>query len=127
MGVKIARAVIVRLIGHRLDRRPGLAEPRCDLRDRADLHIDERRTERRKVGGGVGASDEAVSARDPRMRQVEPRIGHRDRKSVVSGKRVSVRVDLGGRRIIKQTTRKLRTQEKRQYNQIYVHLYTDNR
>src|SRR3546814_8513361 len=76
MGVKIARAVIVRLIGHRLDRRPGLAEPRCDLRDRADLHIDERRTERRKVGGGVGASDEAVSARDPRMRQVEPRIGH---------------------------------------------------
>src|SRR3546814_17979709 len=27
---------------------------------------------------------------------------HRDRKSVVSGKRVSVRVDLGGRRIIKK-------------------------
>src|SRR3546814_16948950 len=27
-----------------------------------------------------------------------------DRKSVVSGKSVSVRVDLGGRRIIKQTT-----------------------
>src|SRR3546814_14225116 len=29
--------------------------------------------------------------------------GQRDRKSVVSGKSVSVRVDLGGRRIIKKT------------------------
>src|SRR3546814_8482412 len=29
---------------------------------------------------------------------------HRDRKSVVSGKRVSLRVDLGGRRIIKKYT-----------------------
>src|SRR3546814_16456300 len=31
--------------------------------------------------------------------------GHRDRKSVVSGKSVSVRVDLGGRRIIKKKKR----------------------
>src|SRR3546814_19498588 len=31
-----------------------------------------------------------------------PAAGHTDRKSVVSGKSVSVRVDLGGRRIIKQ-------------------------
>src|SRR3546814_17488118 len=32
----------------------------------------------------------------------------RDRKSVVSGKSVSVRVDLGGRRLIKKTNKKLR-------------------
>src|SRR3546814_13007195 len=32
--------------------------------------------------------------------------GTRDRKSVVSGKSVSVRVDLGGRRIIKKTKEK---------------------
>src|SRR3546814_19245815 len=34
---------------------------------------------------------------------VVPRQGHRDRKSVGSGKSVSVRVDLGGRRLIKKT------------------------
>src|SRR3546814_17371684 len=33
---------------------------------------------------------------------VDPDSSWRDRKSVVSGKRVSVRVDLGGRRIIKK-------------------------
>src|SRR3546814_15665678 len=33
---------------------------------------------------------------------------HTDRKSVVEGKSVSVRVDLGGRRIIKKTTTKKR-------------------
>src|SRR3546814_16933715 len=38
----------------------------------------------------------------------------RDRKSVVSGKSVSVRVDLGGRRIIKKNTNSIKTQ------------YTDN-
>src|SRR3546814_16688270 len=37
----------------------------------------------------------------------------RDRKSVVSGKRVSVRVDLGGRRIIKK---KMRSSTKKQGN-----------
>src|SRR3546814_21147199 len=30
------------------------------------------------------------------------RVGNRDRKSVVSGKSVSVRVDIGGRRILKK-------------------------
>src|SRR3546814_11545662 len=34
--------------------------------------------------------------------------GIRDRKSVVSGKSVSVRVDLGGRRIIKKKTDKIK-------------------
>src|SRR3546814_15317202 len=33
-------------------------------------------------------------------------LGPRDRKSVVEGKSVSVRVDLGGRRIIKKKTKK---------------------
>src|SRR3546814_20676184 len=42
---------------------------------------------------------EAQNRRDPAHQRVEQ---HVDRKSVVSGKRVSVRVDLGGRRIIKK-------------------------
>src|SRR3546814_20523863 len=40
---------------------------------------------------------------------------HPDRKSVVSGKSVSVRVDLGGRRII-TTKRKRQTNNRRMYN-----------
>src|SRR3546814_11977594 len=36
------------------------------------------------------------------IRDNEPAIYEKDRKSVVSGKSVSVRVDLGGRRLIKQ-------------------------
>src|SRR3546814_18122216 len=35
-----------------------------------------------------------------------PVVGTQDRKSVVSGKSVSVRVDLGGRRILKKKNRK---------------------
>src|SRR3546814_16844034 len=35
-----------------------------------------------------------------------------DRKSVVSGKRVSVRVDLGGRRVIKKKKKKKKKQQK---------------
>src|SRR3546814_13864172 len=44
-----------------------------------------------------------TSVRSDRIRlaQVRPPAPQRDRKSVVSGKSVSVRVDLGGRRIIK--------------------------
>src|SRR3546814_16674169 len=42
----------------------------------------------------------AHPARNLTMRSTKPRYG--DRKSVVSGKSVSVRVDLGGRRIIKK-------------------------
>src|SRR3546814_20181140 len=38
--------------------------------------------------------------------------GSRDRKSVVSGTRVSVRVDLGGRRIIKKKNENLTTKRK---------------
>src|SRR3546814_14751148 len=45
-----------------------------------------------RLGGEIGAA-EGVEADE---------LLQRDRKSVVSGKRVSVRVDLGGRRIIKQ-------------------------
>src|SRR3546814_15694478 len=39
-----------------------------------------------------------------RQDRLQPRRLRQDRKSVVSGKSVSVRVDLGGRRIIKKKT-----------------------
>src|SRR3546814_11364900 len=55
---------------------------------------------------GVGAG------RDPAPRRFDAEHRDlRDRKSVVSGKRVSVRVDLGGRRIIKTT---------KTYNKLYI-------
>src|SRR3546814_16115989 len=40
----------------------------------------------------------------------------RDRKSVVSGKRVSVRVDLGGRRLIKKKKKNTRTPNTKRLN-----------
>ena len=45
IGVKIAGAVAVGVVGHRLDCGPGLAEPHRRLRHRADLHIDQRRAQ----------------------------------------------------------------------------------
>src|SRR3546814_12220033 len=47
----------------------------------------------------VGVHGERVLQQEA---QHEHRDGRRDRKSVVSGKSVSVRVDLGGRRVIKK-------------------------
>src|SRR3546814_19306872 len=63
---------------------------------------------RSKVRGAVayplcGAAHEA---RYRGRRVVERRTEWKDRKSVVEGKSVSVRVDLGGRRIIKKNTQK---------------------
>src|SRR3546814_17299278 len=48
---------------------------------------------------------------DTEVREVEAGhcLGEGDRKSVVSGKSVSVRVDLGGRRIIKKTNKQWTT------------------
>src|SRR3546814_18240349 len=64
-------------------------------------------------GAGAGVAHRGLHAADKLMDYVLRRalIGHlplaADRKSVASGKRVSVRVDLGGRRIIKkQNTKK---------------------
>src|SRR3546814_15830512 len=53
-------------------------------------------------GGVVRAGDMACSSASPRRRAV--RAPSADRKSVVQGKSVSVRVELGGRRIIKKKT-----------------------
>src|SRR3546814_13292512 len=48
--------------------------------------------------------DRAEQARQDACVMLEIGVDHGDRKSVVSGKSVSVRVDLGGRRIIKKKT-----------------------
>src|SRR3546814_12175550 len=57
----------------------------------------------RRPGSGLaqGLADEPGCVR-PAAAGVDRRLGGSDRKSVVSGKSVSVRVDLGGRRIIKK-------------------------
>src|SRR3546814_14255939 len=47
--------------------------------------------------------------------RVRARIADPDRKSVVSGKSVSVRVDLGGRRIIKKTKKNKQNQEQNKH------------
>src|SRR3546814_17678782 len=55
---------------------------------------------------------------DRRAEDCEPEQGeaceHQDRKSVVSGKSVSVRVDLGGRRNIKTTRTRRNSKQKQQ-------------
>src|SRR3546814_14190844 len=81
------------------------------------------------VGGELPASDPRVQAGTPlhgtnlfpaELPELGPvvlayvdaltQLGHAllDRKSVVEGKSVSVRVDLGGRRIIQKTTKKIK-------------------
>src|SRR3546814_18627435 len=57
----------------------------------------------RAGGGGAGTMTRYFS---------QSRRNSRDRKSGVSGKSVSVRVDLGGRRIIKKKTTKIYTTAK---------------
>src|SRR3546814_7996390 len=59
---------------------------------------------RAQAGRTLGAPVDGVPAeRLHRARRCRHRHGPRDRKSVVEGKSVSVRVDLGGLRIIKNT------------------------
>src|SRR3546814_15015814 len=65
-----------------------------------------------ETGGGAGvdlAEPEVMADGQAAAVPVDGAVAHDgpgilDRKSVVEGKRVSVRVDLGGRRIIKKTT-----------------------
>src|SRR3546814_19456719 len=58
----------------------------------------------------TGASDpHSVVQAIERAGYAVPEADVEDRKGVVSGKRVSVRVDLGGRRIIKKNRTKQRT------------------
>src|SRR3546814_19246685 len=61
-------------------------------------HIMARCDDHTKLGVDVAVAD-AVSPR-------RERIGEKDRKSVVWGKRESVRVDLGGRRIINKNNKR---------------------
>src|SRR3546814_14896749 len=57
--------------------------------------------------------DDALRLAETRAPELQAReAGLEDRKSVVEGKSVSVRVDLGGRRIIKKQTQT----DRRQYN-----------
>src|SRR3546814_20696342 len=56
--------------------------------------------------GEIGNGDAVVAA----MRRDNVGGTRKDRKSVASGTRVSESVELGGRRILKQTKTKLRTQ-----------------
>src|SRR3546814_20629512 len=64
-------------------------------------------SDRGAAGAGAGArrtrADRARQADRGRARPLYPRGQAEDRKSVVSGKSVSVRVDLGGRRLINKT------------------------
>src|SRR3546814_3301902 len=76
--------------------------PGVDHRARADVRAD---VEERRHQHHVLA-DEAAAARDHARHHAHTELAERglveDRKSVVSGKGVSVRVDLGGRRTLKK-------------------------
>src|SRR3546814_19831985 len=64
----------------------------------------DRRADRR----GVGAEPVLPAVHEVPRRGTGSRSQGADRKSVVKGKRVSVRVDLGGRRILKKKNNKIR-------------------
>src|SRR3546814_14081374 len=77
---------------------------------RAHVRPARRVVDRHRAATSVEAAALATQRARPRMRSMgcwqclqAVRAAHRDRKSVVEGKSVSVRVDLGGRRIIKKT------------------------
>src|SRR3546814_20562844 len=80
------------------------------LRSAIDIHVDLHRRHlllRRPVAGACVAAQTPLGIRvEPAMAYVPYRKAkptcQQDRKSVVKGKRVSVRVDLGGRRNIKK-------------------------
>src|SRR3546814_17027066 len=87
---------------------------RIDARGGGGLHgrgVGIMKPPQRHVGGGRQRDEPIVGTvvlrllprADPAV--VLPRIDNQDRKSVVQGKRVSVRVDIGGRSIIKKITK----------------------
>src|SRR3546814_15721658 len=73
-------------------------------RERFDQHRDvEAEIDDRQIGNhAVGAQHPAD--RDPDHTRQTAQLQHRDRKSVVEGKSVSVRVDRGGRSVVKKKT-----------------------
>src|SRR3546814_16351010 len=89
----------------RHQRRDGGMEAGCHTGDRAKLAQSDERTVTRAIAGAGGGIVLPLRARWPsQIVRIPPvRDRSRDRKSVVLGKRVSVRVDLGGRRILKNT------------------------
>src|SRR3546814_19729245 len=78
-----------------------LAErPRADAIGRGDADLD--LVEGLGLRGLIGEGGQFVHGYEPLSNLFSSPIGRGDRKSVVSGKSVSVRVDLGGRGIIKK-------------------------
>src|SRR3546814_13442786 len=91
------------------------------------LPILARRRSRGEVASGArGAPGRAGRAGDRaggEAHRLQPAGGARDRKSVVQGKSVSVRVDLGGRRIIEKTIEMLQSHIRmRLLNTCYISL-----
>src|SRR3546814_20050282 len=92
--------------------RPG--DGRCAVRDRIDVPLRRAGVERGRDPGRdddpeipplsgaarLGGEDPRSGPRPPEREEASPES--RDRPSVVEGKSVSVRVDLGGRRILKK-------------------------
>src|SRR3546814_19355562 len=79
----------------------GLENRDADLRHEAPGAGSAVKQAAERAAGGTGGSGQADAREEGRACGADA-----DRKSVVSGKRVSGRVDLGGRRIIKKKTKK---------------------
>src|SRR3546814_18641610 len=88
---------------HRGRRDAGAADRYCASRCQLSLRAARCRTDQRAQGRRLRAAGDCYKPRRGGCRD-ESRDRRGDRKSVVEGKRVSVRVDLGGRRIIKKKT-----------------------
>src|SRR3546814_17745077 len=79
-------------------------DPRPRRRPRPGDRVEPLRQGRRVSTGRAGRQGRARVPAGHARREARP-LDDRDRKSVASGKSVSVRVDLGGRRIIKKKKR----------------------
>src|SRR3546814_16479627 len=88
------------------------AAVRPAARDHRGRGVEEQRPGRRAAAAGQCVRElvHPVPCRGAAARGAEGnrRAARRDRKSVVSGKSVSVRVDLGGRRILNKKTRSMK-------------------
>src|SRR3546814_17244582 len=96
------------------DLAPGAGDPAALQAPRAHHYQGFAGAARSRSAGAVGraAAGQRFGQPDHAGRRAET-----DRKSVVSGKSVSVRVDIGGRRIIKKKTNRL-SQKRKSSNEI---------
>src|SRR3546814_16763960 len=118
--------ILVRIAEIDRQQRPGGAgAPHRSFKDRRAARLQMRDHVLQRPAG----QEAQVGAAGQRMRRLRLEFppGQIDRKSVVKGKSVSVRVDLGGRRIIKQKKSNHKRYEQQLQHDTILQIYTNRR